>query len=59
MIKGVGVGNARQITALLQLAQSLTVPSHDQVEIHYPKDVYDLLAPELRHSPRDYLLAYF
>ncbi|MNB82490.1 hypothetical protein D3C81_703930 [compost metagenome] len=29
MIKGIGVGKARQITALLQLAKALTIPVTD------------------------------
>ncbi|MFC5532232.1 RadC family protein [Cohnella yongneupensis] len=58
-IKGIGIGKARQITALLQLAKTLTFPSHDQVSIHCPKDVYDLLAPELRHSSKEHFTCLF
>mgnify|MGYP001283810810 CR=1 FL=1 len=59
MIKGIGIGKARQITALLQLAKALTIPSHDQIAIHRPKDVYDLLAPDLRHSPIEHFICLF
>jgi len=59
MIKGIGVGKARQITALLQLAKALTIPVTDRVAIQSPKDVYNLLAPELRHSPKEQFTCLF
>ncbi|MGO4695299.1 JAB domain-containing protein [Paenibacillus sp. 2TAB26] len=59
MIKGIGLGKARQITALLQLAKALIIPSHDQVAIQRPKDVYDLLAPDLRHAPKEHFTCLF
>ncbi|WP_127506679.1 JAB domain-containing protein [Paenibacillus humicus] len=59
IIKGIGIGKARQITALLQLAKSLTLPTPDRVAIQCPKDVYDLLAPELRHSPKEQFTCLF
>jgi DNA repair protein RadC len=48
-IKGIGVGKARQFTAMLQLAKVLTVPAQDQQTIRSPQDAFDLLVPEYRH----------
>lgn len=58
-IKGIGKGKARQITALLRLAKALTVPVYEKLPIHKPKDVYDLLAPELRHLTKEHFVCLF
>ncbi|GMK40549.1 UPF0758 protein [Paenibacillus sp. CCS19] len=59
MIRGIGLGKARQILALLQLTKTLTIPSFDLVAIHRPKDVFDLLAPDLRYSPKEHFICLF
>ncbi|WP_319800749.1 hypothetical protein [Brevibacillus borstelensis] len=57
-IKGIGMGKARQILALLKLAKALTAPSFDQYTIRSPKDVYDLLEPDFRYQTKEHLHAY-
>lgn len=58
-IKGIGMGKARQITALLKLAKALTTPSFDQYTIRNPKDVYDLLAPDFRYQTKEHFTCLF
>lgn len=58
-IKGIGISKARQITAMLQLAKALAVPSHAKYSIRTPKDVYDLLEPELRHLTKEHFICLF
>ncbi|RJE88705.1 hypothetical protein D3P07_12005 [Paenibacillus sp. 1011MAR3C5] len=45
-IKGIGIGKARQLTAMLKLAKTLTVPTYEQTTIRSPKDAFDLLEPD-------------
>ncbi|MDR5000433.1 RadC family protein [Brevibacillus parabrevis] len=58
-IKGIGVGKTRQIIALLKLAKALTIPTHDQVSIRTPKDVFDFLEPELRYQTKEHFTCLF
>ncbi|MEK3742404.1 RadC family protein [Brevibacillus fluminis] len=58
-IKGIGVGKARQITALLKLAKVLTIPLSEQYTIRTPKDVYDLLEPEVRYQAKEHFICLF
>ena len=58
-IKGIGSSKARQITAMLQLAKSLPVPSQTNYTIRTPKDVFDLLAPELRYLNKEHFICLF
>jgi len=37
MVKGIGIGKARQITALLQLARSLASPRMTKLQFNVPK----------------------
>lgn len=39
-IKGIGMGKARQLTALLKLAKNLTIPTYEQTTIRSPKDAF-------------------
>lgn len=58
-IKGIGLGKARQISALLKLAKALTIPAHDQFTIRTPKDVFDLLEPEFRYQTKEHFTCLF
>ncbi|MET3290923.1 UNVERIFIED_CONTAM: DNA repair protein RadC [Brevibacillus sp. OAP136] len=58
-IKGIGLGKARQITALLKLAKALTTPTYDQFTIRTPKDVYDLLEAEFRYQTKEHFTCLF
>jgi DNA repair protein RadC len=53
-IKGIGLGKARQITAMLKLAKALTIPAHDPFIIRSPKDVFDLLEPDFRYQTKEH-----
>lgn len=58
-IKGIGIGKARQITSLLKLAKALTIPVHNQFTIRTPKDVFDLLEPEVRYQTKEHFICLF
>lgn len=58
-IKGIGFGKARQITAMLKLAKTLTIPSHDPHIIRSPKDVFDLLEPDFRYQTKEHFTCLF
>jgi DNA repair protein RadC len=58
-IKGIGKGKARQITAILELAKALTIPSQDRYTIRSPKDVFDLLEPDLRYATKEHFVCLF
>ncbi|MEK5030809.1 DNA repair protein RadC [Paenibacillus sp. FSL R7-0302] len=58
-IKGIGKGKARQITAMLKLAKALTYPEQSSNSIRSPKDVYDLLKPELRFEQKEHFICLF
>jgi DNA repair protein RadC len=58
-IKGIGTGKARQITAMLKLARAISTPTQTPYIIRSPKDVYDLLAPELRHLQKEHFISLF
>lgn len=58
-IKGIGKGKARQIIAMLKLAKVLTLPAQDQICIRSPKDVYNLLEPELRFEQKEHFICLF
>ncbi|MEK4157876.1 DNA repair protein RadC [Paenibacillus sp. FSL E2-0230] len=58
-IKGIGKGKARQITAMLKLAKALTYPEQSNNAIRSPKDVYNLLEPELRFEQKEHFICLF
>lgn len=58
-IKGIGIGKARQITAMLKLARAISIPAQIPYIIKSPKDVYDLLAPELKHLQKEHFVCLF
>lgn len=59
-IKGIGMGKARQLTAMLKLAKLLTIPSsQEQVKICSPKDAFELLEPDFRYSTKEYFTCLF
>lgn len=58
-IKGIGKGQARQITAMLKLAKVLTFPNQDQPIIRSPKDVFTLLESELRYEQKEHFICLF
>lgn len=58
-IKGIGKGKARQITAMLKLAKALTYPEQSSNSIRSPKDVYDLLKPELHFEQKEHFICLF
>lgn len=58
-IKGIGKGKARQIRAILELARTLTAPSQEHYTIRSPKDVYDLLEPDLRYQSKEHFICLF
>ncbi|OME02018.1 hypothetical protein BSK54_12490 [Paenibacillus odorifer] len=58
-IKGIGKSKARQITAMLKLARALTYPDHSTTAIRSPKDVYNLLEPELRFEKKEHFICLF
>ncbi|MEK3879193.1 RadC family protein [Paenibacillus sp. FSL M7-0420] len=59
-IKGIGMGKARQLTAMLKLAKLLTIPSsQEQVKIRSPKDAFELLEPDFRYSTKEYFTCLF
>jgi len=58
-IRGIGKGKARQITAILKLAQSLTIPIAERCTISCPKDAFDLLEPELRYLNKEHFVCLF
>lgn len=58
-IKGIGKGKARQITAMLKLAKVLALPNENQHVIRSPKDVYNLLEPELRFEQKEHFICLF
>ncbi|WP_310549876.1 RadC family protein [Paenibacillus glufosinatiresistens] len=58
-IKGIGKGKARQITAMLKLAKALTYPEQSNNAIRNPRDVYNLLEPELRFEQKEHFICLF
>lgn len=58
-IKGIGENKARQITALLKLATTLTIPTQDKPIIRSPKDAFDLFEPDLRHLTKEHFTCLF
>jgi DNA repair protein RadC len=58
-VKGIGVGKARRIIAMLKLAKALTVPVCTPYIIRSPQDVYDLLEPELRFQQKEHFVTIF
>ncbi|MEK3885679.1 DNA repair protein RadC [Paenibacillus sp. PL2-23] len=57
-IKGIGMGKARQLTAL-KLAKNLTIPTYEETTIRSPKDAFDLLEPELRYATKEHFICLF
>ncbi|GKU79431.1 DNA repair protein RadC [Paenibacillus sp. L3-i20] len=58
-IKGIGMGKARQLTAMLKLANALTAQTQDQVTIRSPKDAFDFLEPDFRYSTKEHFTCLF
>jgi DNA repair protein RadC len=58
-IKGIGKGKARQITAMLKLVKVLALPNENQHVIRSPKDVFNLLEPELRFEQKEHFICLF
>lgn len=58
-IKGIGKGKARQIAAMLKLARVLTVPDRNQHVIRSPKDVFNLLEPDLCYEQKEHFICLF
>ncbi|MBE1441279.1 JAB domain-containing protein [Paenibacillus sp. OAS669] len=58
-LKGIGMGKARQLTALLKLVKNLTIPTYEQTIIRSPKDAFDLLEPELRYATKEHFIFLF
>jgi DNA repair protein RadC len=50
---------ARQIIAALSLAKSLSVPQAERCIIRSPKDVADLLRPEIGYQQREHFVVLF
>jgi len=58
-IKGIGESKARQITALLKLATTLTIPTQDKPIIRSPKDAFELLEPDFRYLNKEHFICLF
>ena len=58
-IKGIGIGNARQLTDMLKLARTLTMSTYDQATQRSPKDALNLLEPDFRFSTKDHFICLF
>lgn len=58
-IKGIGMGKARQITSLLKLSRALCAPTKERYTIRTPKDVFELLEPEMRYQQREHFICLF
>ncbi|WP_261807726.1 JAB domain-containing protein [Paenibacillus sp. N3.4] len=58
-IKGVGESKMRQITALLKLATTLTIPTQGKPIIRCPKDAFELLEPDFRHLNKEHFICLF
>lgn len=58
-VKGIGSSKARQITAILQLAKALIAPSQINYTIRKPKDVFDLIEPDVRHLTKEHFICLF
>ncbi|MCS7460831.1 DNA repair protein RadC [Paenibacillus doosanensis] len=58
-IKGIGIGKARQITAMLRLAKAISAAAPTPHIIKSPKDVFDLLAPDFRHLQKEHFVCLF
>ncbi|MDH6671230.1 DNA repair protein RadC [Paenibacillus sp. LBL] len=58
-IKGIGIGKARQLLALLKFSKIMAAPAVDLNTIQKPKDVYDYLQPELRYQTKEHFICLF
>ncbi|OMC75067.1 hypothetical protein BK121_03375 [Paenibacillus odorifer] len=58
-IRGIGVGKARQIIAMLKLVKVLTIPTQDQAFLRSPKDVFNLLEPDFRFANKEHFICLF
>lgn len=58
-IKGVGKKKAHQIVAILKLAKILCSPLKQKKYVRSPKDVFDLLEPELRCQHKEHFFCLF
>lgn len=59
-VKGIGSVRAKQITATLQLARKLSIPSESAPQIiRRPEDAVNLLMPELRYLQQEHFVCLF
>jgi DNA repair protein RadC len=58
-IKGIGKVRAKQILAALELAKKLNVPEQTPYIIRSPRDVAQLLIPEMRYLQVEHVVALF
>ncbi|NOU99789.1 RadC family protein [Paenibacillus planticolens] len=58
-IKGIGESKMRQITSLLKLATTLTIPTQDNPIIRSPKDAFELLEPDFRYLNKEHFTCLF
>lgn len=58
-VKGIGIGKAKQLLAMLRLAKALTVPDYERYTIRSPQDVFDLLEPDFRHLQQEHFICLF
>ncbi|WP_397334030.1 DNA repair protein RadC [Paenibacillus sp. YN15] len=59
LIKGIGKGKARQLSAIMKLAKLLMLPCQPPSVIRSPQDVYSLLEPELRYEQKEHFIGLF
>lgn len=58
-IKGIGKAKARQIVSAMQLARTLTIRTTNPYVIRSPKDVWQLLAPEMAYLQKEHFFCLF
>ncbi|TVY08392.1 JAB domain-containing protein [Paenibacillus cremeus] len=58
-VKGIGLGKARQLVAMLKLAKVIINPVNDRSVIRSPKDVFELLEPDFRHLQKEHFVCLF
>lgn len=58
-IDGISRGKAKQISALLQLAKTISIQEQKRYSIRKPHDVFHLLEPELRFEQKEHFICLF
>ncbi|MDO7905349.1 DNA repair protein RadC [Paenibacillus sp. JX-17] len=58
-VRGIGKGKARQITAMIKLAKALVYPEQCNEAIKSPKDVFNLVEPQLRFEQKEHFICLF